>query len=363
MKLFFFAAAVSAAISCEKVDTAFDGGSGYLRIWFSENDYRQTRASGEEVPDTSEFMLTVTDALGKTVYDGKYGDSPENMLVGAGTYNISVRSGNFSAPAFAKPQFGDDQCVIVPAGGVETVRLTCVQMNSGIRLKIASGFLDAFPDGVLFLKSDDGKLMYSYSEKRIAYFNPGKVTLFLSSGGSDKQLFSRELKARQILVMGISVPSGAASSNGAIELQLDTSRIWINDNYTIGGSSDSGGSSGISGGLDRDEALNVQQAKSEIGAEDVWVYGYIVGGDLTSSSISFEAPFKSNTNIAIASRTSVDDKELCLSVQLPKGSVRDALNLSDNPSNLKRKVYLKGDITESYFGIPGIKNITDYVLE
>ena len=356
MKWFLCAAAVSAAVSCEKTDTEA-GGAGYLRIGFSENDYSRTRALGEEVPDTCEFILTVTDALGKTVYDGKYGDSPENMLVAAGTYNVSVRSGNFSAPAFAKPQFGDDQCVVVPAGGTGSVRLVCVQMNSGIRLKIASGFLDVFPDGVLFLKSEDGKLMYSYSEKRIAYFNPGKVSLILSTGGEDRQLFSRELKAREILLIGISVPAGAVSSGSTVELQVDTSRIWISDSYTIGGSS------GSQAGQDRDAALSVSRAKEEIGAEDVWVYGYIVGGDMTSSSISFEAPFKSDTNIAIAARTSVDDKESCLSVQLPKGSVRDALNLAVNPGNLRRKVYLKGDITESYFGIPGIKNITDYVLE
>ncbi len=336
-------------------------GEGCIRICFSEDDYNRTR-SAEELPDTSEFLLTVTDAGGKVIYDGKYGDSPEKMPVDAGTYNISVKSSEFSAPAFSKPQYGDDQCVVVPSGGSVTVHLNCVQMNSGIRLKIASGFLSAWPDGVLFLKSADGKLMYSYSEKRIAYFNPGKVSLVLSSGGTDRQLFTRTLEARQILVMSISVSAASASSGGNISIQVDTSRNWLNDSYRIGGS-DGGGDTGGNAGSSKATALNVQQAKSEIGAEDIWVYGYIVGGDMTSSSISFDIPFKSDTHIAIAGRTSVDDKELCLSVQLPKGSVRDALNLADNPDNLKRKVYLQGDIVESYYGIPGLKNITDFALE
>ena len=30
---------------------------------------------------------------------------------------------------------------------------------------------------------------------------------------------------------------------------------------------------------------------------------------------------------------------------------------------LGRKVYMKGDIVESYYGIPGIKNITDFVIQ
>ena len=89
----------------------------------------------------------------------------------------------------------------------------------------------------------------------------------------------------------------------------------------------------------------------------------MVGGDLTSASISFDEPFKSNANIAIASRASVSDKDACLSVQLLKGDVRDALNLVDNPELLGRKVYMKGDIVESYYGIPGIKNITDFVIQ
>ena len=52
-----------------------------------------------------------------------------------------------------------------------------------------------------------------------------------------------------------------------------------------------------------------------------------------------------------------------MSVQLLKGDIRDALNLVDNPELLGRKVYMKGDIVESYYGIPGIKNITDFVIQ
>ena len=50
-------------------------------------------------------------------------------------------------------------------------------------------------------------------------------------------------------------------------------------------------------------------------------------------------------------------------MQLPTGSIRDELNLVDHPELLGRKVSLKGDIVEAYYGIPGIKNITDYELQ
>ena len=358
---FFIMSCLAAPVSCSRVTLGGEG-DGTLVLHFLESSYQQTRVSGESVPDTADFLLTVTGPGGKTVYDGKYGDSPERMLVASGTYDISVRSGKFTKPAFASPLYGDDQCVVVSSGKTSDVYLACEQQNAGIRLKIASDFLKSYPSGVLFLKSADGKLMYGYSEKRVAYFHPGSVSLVLNDGGTDKTLFTKTLKARQILDVSVSAPHQSTSSGGSIHINVDTSRTWVSDSYVIGGGSGSS-SGGSASGDSYKNAYNVSRAKSEIGAEDVWVYGYIVGGDLTSASISFDEPFSSNTNIAIAGRTTVSEKESCFSVQLLKGDIRDALNLADNPENLKHKVYLKGDIVESYYGIPGLKNISAYVLE
>jgi hypothetical protein len=51
-----------------------------------------------------------------------------------------------------------------------------------------------------------------------------------------------------------------------------------------------------------------------------------------------------------------------MSVQLPAGKVREALNLVDNPGLLGCKVTVRGDIVQSYYGLVGLKNITDYNL-
>ena len=88
--------------------------------------------------------------------------------------------------------------------------------------------------------------------------------------------------------------------------------------------------------------------------------GYVVGGDLTSASASFEAPFTSRTNILLGSRSKTSDKESCIAVQLPSNEVRDRVNLVDNPGLLGKKVCFKGDIVESYFVITGLKNVTDF---
>ncbi len=50
-------------------------------------------------------------------------------------------------------------------------------------------------------------------------------------------------------------------------------------------------------------------------------------------------------------------------MQLPAGEIRERLSLAVNPGNLGRRVAVNGDIVESYFGITGIKNVTDFVLK
>ena len=327
---------------------------GELRISF--NDGQITRIS-ETVPDTSDFLITVSDSDGGIIYDGSYGASPESIMVDAGSYDIYVRSCDFSKPAFSTPQFGERQCVVVPSGGVCDVKLTCVQMNAGIRLRIDESFLKCCPDAVLFLKSSSGKLMYSFTETRVAYFLPGNVSLMMSENSVDRILFTRELQPRSVLDIAVSAASDPDSpSKESISVAVDTTRNWTSESYVIGEDENDEGE-------DMSRALTVSQALSSIGAEEVWVSGYIVGGDLTSSSASFDPPFTSRTNIVLGPRSSTDDRDACLSVNLPSGSVREGLNLVDNPSLLGRKVYIKGDIVEAYYGIPGLKNVVGFELQ
>lgn len=329
-------------------------GDGQLRISFASEVSELTRSSSE-LPDTSSFILSIKDSKGKVIYDGKYGDCPESIDVGAGSYVVRAVSSEFEIPEFDAPQYGDEQCVVVPEGGSADVKLLCRQMNSGVRLRIARDFLTYCPDGVLFLKSDQGKLMYGYSEKRIAYFLPGRVSLMLSSGGKDEILMSRTLLAQEILSLGVSVAAtGSSSKETRVSVAVDTTRNWVEDSYIIGGSNNIGS--------DISDAMTVLQAQSAAGSKDVWVCGYIVGGDLTSASASFDEPFSSRTNILLGPKSSTADKDACLSVQLPAGELRDALNLVDNPQLLRRKVYIYGDIVDAYFGIPGIKNVTQYSM-
>ena len=302
------------------------------------------------LPDSSAFLLTVIDDAGRAVYDGTFGDCPDPLEVDPGVYHVSVRSEDFSRPKFDCPVFGDEQVAVVSSGSTVDVALVCTQVNAGIRLKISSDFLTNCPRGLLFVQSADGRLQYAYKENRIAYFNPGPVDLQLENDGERSVLYSRNLEAREILTVAVAAPGDAASAGGHISVVVDTSRNWTGDEFVIG----AGGSSVT--GKDPDHAMDVKTARGKTGATGVWVYGYIVG--CTSPFLGLS----SDTNLAIAGRTTVSSKDACLSVELKKGSLRDALNLVSHPDNKGRKVFLKGDIV-TYYGIPGVKNITEYRLQ
>lgn len=345
------------------------GGQGELR-WIIAGNGADTRAASAEIPDTNDFILKVSDAKGKILYEGSYGDSPESLLVDAGSYTVAVHSIEFTTPAFSRPVYGDEQVVVVKAGATVTVRLNCTLENAGVRLQVAPDFLTSYPDGVLFLKSGETRLMYGYAEKRIAYFKPGPISLVLNDRGADEILLTRTLDARTILTLNISAPYGGTAATSSITVAVDTAKIWNSESYVIGGGgSGSGSGSGGSGGDDDsgtglDSAYSVAQAMDHIGEDEIWVFGYIVGGDLSSAGTTVKtSKFTKATHLAIAARSSVTTKASCIAVELPKGPVRDALNLVDHPDLVGTRVYLKGSLVTSYFGTTGLKAVSDYVLK
>lgn len=344
--------------ACEMMGEGPESKKGELRVAFGDLPSEETRAA-MEMPDTNDFLLYVADAKGEVIYEGSYKDAPESVIVKEGSYNVRVLSREFSKPEFSSPQYGDEQVVVVNAGETVSVKFICSQVNSGVRLKTSPDFLTAYPDAALVLKSAEGSLMYSYSETRIAYFLSGNVSLVMSQGGTDNTLLTRWLGPGEILSLGLGVSQKQDPQTGLykddISISIDTARVWIDDYFVIGEDGQ--------GGSDAASAMSVSQAMGSAGSEDVWVRGYIVGGDLTSASGSFEAPFTSRTNLILGPKSATTNRASCIAVQLSTGKVRDDLNLVDHSELLGKRVCLKGNIVDSYFGLVGLKDVDDYVLE
>ncbi|MBE6250820.1 MAG: DUF4493 domain-containing protein [Bacteroidales bacterium] len=338
--------------SCGKLGEG-DDSRGQLSVFFTGGSELLTKAYAN-LPDTNDFKLKIKDSSGKTVYEGAYGDCPEVIEVRAGNYTVIAESSEFSKPMFDAPQFGDEQCVSISAGGSARVLLDCAQMNCGMRLSLSESFRSAYSDAVLFLKSSSGNLMYSFAEKRTAYFLPGSVSVMMSQGGKDEVIMVKDLKERDMVTVTLSAPVSQTGASGCgVAVSLDTTRVWLHEDLVVGGASS---------GTQESDAMTVSDAVNAVGSEDVWVTGYIVGGDLTSASASFDPPFKSQTNLLLGPRSTVTDRTSCLSVQLPDNQVREALNLVGHPELIGKRVAVKGDIVASYFGLCGVKNTVEYVL-
>ena len=348
---------LAGASACDDFGLATDPDKEQGELRWTLDRSALTKAGSPEIPDTNDFLLSIADASGKVLYDGTYGDSPEYLRVDPGSYTVSVKSIAFTAPAFARPQYGDEQVVVIPSGQQVSVTLRCILINAGLRLNISPGFQSAFPDGVLFVKQDDTRLKYLYKETRIAYLKAGDASIILYNEGKDQTLLTRKLEPREILSLGINV--AGSEGQGKLQVMVDTAKVWTSGDYVLGQDDPSSGD-------DREEpdAIAVGDASKHIDQKGVWVHGYIVGGDLTSAGKNVKTSGISKaTHLALADRSSVTAKASCLAVELPKGKVREALNLVDHPELIGKQVYLKGDLVAGYFNTRGLKNTSDYVLK
>ena len=91
-------------------------------------------------------------------------------------------------------------------------------------------------------------------------------------------------------------------------------------------------------------------------SEPFWVRGYIIGCINTTNGTVTQTFV--NTNLALGSDVYGTRH---VSVQLPFGAVRNALNLVSNPGNLRREVIVLGTLSR-YGATDGIRDVDDFVF-
>ncbi len=297
--------------------------------------------------DTNNFILTIYSTSGEKVYDGTYGQRPQEIIVPPGSYDVGLYSVKFSPPKFSQPQFGDEQTIVVGEGEQTKISFMCRQMNAGIRLKFSQDFITRFPGSGLRIRQLEKDLEYAYSEKRYAYVSTDTFYMLYRESGTDSVLLEKKLMAGQMVTMNLSY-SESNTAASVIKIEVDTARDWISYNYNLGLKIPTG-------------ALSIEEAKYHIG-EKVQVFGYIIGGDPSTTTIRVSPPFESKSALVIAPSMTERSRNRMFAVELPSGSVRDGLNLVTNPYRLGCPVLVTGTVVESYFGYIGIKNTKNYVL-
>ena len=332
---------------------------GRLRISLSE---ALTRTDGD-VLDTGSYILEIRNSSSKILFRDRWENSPEEFELEPGVYDVSAVSQEFTGPAFGKAQYGDSRQIRLSEGESAEVDLVASLCNAGLRILFSEAFIAMYRDASVFVQSEGGTLAYGLDETRTAFFRPGNVYVIINSGSGSRVIYSASLLKGSITALRLGVAEKTVRAEpvclSGLRLGVDTAVVRRVVDFAWDG--EAGGGEIPPSGVPSD-AVDVAVARTMAGSRGVWVYGYIAGGDLTSKSCSFEAPFSSRTNLLLAPSAACRDRSLCMSVQLSAGDIRNALNLVDNPSLLGRKIYLCGDVKDAYYGLTGLQNLTDYRL-
>lgn len=354
MKRFVLMGVISSILlaSCNGVQE-FPDGEGLLLFSFAQ-PLKSVVTKSAALPDTNAFILQIVSNSGDTLYNGSYSRRPKEMKVQSGTYDISVISNHFDYPQFEMPQYGDKKLVVVSNGEKVVVSFLCKQINSGIKISFSDNFRTKFGESTLLLRQECGELDYPYSENRAAYFKSGNVEFAMKSSDSISSLFNRVLSQGEL--HSLTLDASSNQSDSEITIKLDTTVTRISERIIVG--DDFSGDNGLSW----DKAMSLTAARSRVG-DTLWVWGYVVGGDISKGKVSFSSPFESSAHIAIATSPTESVSENCFSVQLSKTAIKQALNLVDNPGLLRKKIFVLGKVDSAYLGLAGVRYVSDYKIE
>lgn len=333
------------AISCQKTDLPENA-----KITFNiaaPVDVISTK--GTSSIDTNSFILTIRNVNGTEIYNGLYGSRPEEIVVAAGTYEISVVSELFDNPEFEKPCYGDDRVIVVSNGQTANVAFLCKLTNACINLSFTERFVKKYGDSGVSLKQGGNAVLYAANETRSLYFEPGNVEFSVG----DEPLFNRVLKAGEFHNLQLDASNNESESNFSIT--VDTTSNEINETIIVG--EDNGGANGLS----PQTAMSIQSAFEHVG-DTLWVWGYIVGTSISTTKFNMTPPFETDAHLALAESAEASERAEICPVELSKKALKDALGLATNPNNLKKRIIVRGVVVETYFGSKGIKSVSDYQL-
>ena len=298
--------------------------------------------------DTNSFILAIYSTGGEKIYEGRYGDRPQEISVTPGGYEIGLYSRKFNPPVLDTPVFGEEHTIVVTDNEQVRVSFMCRQMNAGVRLTFTDDFKKKFPGDGVYLKQGEKELPYRYAQSKYAYVSTAPFLISYRYGSKDTVLLEKSLEAGQMVTMKLSYNASRTSAS-VFKMKVDTTREWLGMNCNIGLKIPAG-------------AVTIEEAKNMVGEKNIKVFGYVFGGDPTTTTVRVGPPFSSRTSMVIAPSMSERNRNNMMVVELPSGEIRDGLNLVVNPENLGRPVVVTGTIVQSYYGYTGIKGTKSYTL-
>ncbi|MBQ0123253.1 MAG: DUF4493 domain-containing protein [Bacteroidales bacterium] len=317
-----------AATGCNWDDSKSEAENGAKLVF----EFLQTKAQETPVDD---FTLKVCSLQGDTCYIGRFGDRPQSLNVKPGTYEVSLYS-KFDSPAFEAPQYGDIVEVNVKKREQVTVNLICRLINSGLSFSFSDAFRKEYGNSTIQLSQAGEVLEYPVSQRNVAYFNPGRVFLLLNG----EVALYKDLERGELRHLNLDAVH--TSSDVGFTVSIDTDTPVTDEDFTL-----------------EEPIFGADQAcLFDIGLT-ARVEGIIVGAVKSSKLIpSGTAGLDVTSNIFIATSADAGNIKDGMPVELTN-SFKGELNLVDHPEFAGKRIAVKGTILP-YFGVKGIKNLTEY---
>lgn len=212
--------------------------------------------------DLSTFGLMIKNNRNEVIATyPSYFQLPPELLLGAGTYNISAQNdGVVSGAAFDKPLYAGSQNFTIQVGSSTTVKLSCEVKSTGVQVSYTSAMLSKLDNiNVTVSIVDNGSLHFGVGEERTGWYSvpsDGVITVYVSARNkatgdyvSQKQDIPG-VKAKELRRVNLDVKtSGAAVIGIEIDTKITMKDVTVSvpdaddiiDNNGDGGSWDEGG--------------------------------------------------------------------------------------------------------------------------
>lgn len=196
LKKFFGMMALLLAISCTKSHTE---GTGQVTFVLDSNleIADQTKSSLTQyttLPDSQDFIITITDASSTSVWSGKIADWDSTTLLKAGQYIVSASFGSVENEGFGKPCFAGSADFVIVDEQTTEVKIEANLANTVVLVNCTDNFKNYY-DNYSFKLTRDGSEIVSFAndDTRAAFVDGYKVTFSGSIVSGGKTLtFSKD---------------------------------------------------------------------------------------------------------------------------------------------------------------------------
>lgn len=189
-----------------------------------------SKASAGAAPLPSDLTLEILDGETSVEKFAPIGNANKEISLSPGNYTVKAYSAEFSAPAFDKPVYADEEQVTIPAGGTASASLECIQSNAGVKIAYSTAFKQAHSDYSTEITQNGLKLAYTEAnEARTGYFLPGPVTLTLTVDGVAHR---QELTLQPQRIYTVNIEDEALPS-GSVGINLSINSSYTEENLQV----------------------------------------------------------------------------------------------------------------------------------